>query len=159
MRQFIQRNWIPARNLQGGHSQTIRVACVTQEVSMKGSMRTHRLPCLDFHSSRCDCWPQVYLAPFKTDSQKPWPMSSWNRKLLRGTFREKAHPCPLLLMYSVIFSCFMWGKWKQELAWLYYTLQDLWSNEFPTSKPKQCLRFLSFPFYISLNFDYKSLTL
>lgn len=158
-RQFIRRYWIPARTLQGGQSQTIHVACVTQGASMEGSMRTNGLPCLDFHGSRCDCWPQVYLAPLKIDPQKPWPMSSWNSKLLRGTFLEKAHPCPLLLIYPVIFSRVMLGKWKQELTWLYYTLLDLWSSEFPTSKPKQCLRFLSFSFYMSLNFDYKSLTL
>lgn len=103
---------------------------------------TDWLSCRDFSSYSCYWWPQVPRAPFKIDSQKPWPMASRNSKLLRATFLEEAHPCSLLLIYSVIVSCFMLGKWKQELAWFYYTFLDLWSNEFLTLKRKQCLRFL-----------------
>lgn len=138
MRQFIRGNQVSARTLQGKHSQPIHVSPGTW-MWHEGSMRTDWLPCLDFNSYRCYCWSQAHLGFLKTDSQNLWPMSSWNSKVLRGTFLEEAHPCYLLLIESMIFSCYMLGKWKQELAQFYYTLLDLWSNEFLTSKPKQRL--------------------
>lgn len=136
MRQFIRGNWGSAKTLQGNISNPS--VCPGDMTVTRGSMRTDWLPHLDFRSYRCYCQSQAHLAPLNADSQNPQPMSPWNSKIPRGILHEKAH-LRCLLLFTDFFSCFTLRRWKQELAWFYYILVDLWNNELLASKPKQYL--------------------